>query len=106
MYAFAMSLMRNKEAADEVIQTAALKFLELFDEKSHIPDDKLRIYLFDIISTRSKNYWRDNKRRQTFLARNIIQFEPETLPLEDYVFGEFDAETIRECMRELPEEYA
>lgn len=41
MYAFAMSLMRNKEAADEVIQTAALKFLELFDEKSHIPDDKL-----------------------------------------------------------------
>lgn len=106
MYAFAMSLMRNKEAADEVIQTAALKFLELFDEKSHIPDDKLRIYLFDIISTRSKNYWRDNKRRQTFLARNIIQFEPETLPLEDYVFGEFDAEIIRECMRELPEEYA
>lgn len=105
MYAFAMSLLRDKDAADEVIQIAALKFLELFDEKGHIPDDKLRVYLFDIISTRSKNYWRDNKRRQIFATRNIVNFEPETLPLEDYVFAKFDAEIIRECIRELPEEY-
>lgn len=105
MYKFALSRMHDKDAADEVIQIASLKFLELFNEKGHIPDDKLRVYLFDIISTRSKNYWRDNKRRQNFMARNIIEFEPETLPLEDYVFAEFDAETIRECIQELPEEY-
>ena len=104
MYAFAMSLTHNKEMADEVIQSASLKFLLLFDEKSHIPDEKLRVYLFEIIDTKSN--WRDNKRRQTLFARNIIYFEPETLPLEDYVFGELDAEIISECIQELPEEYA
>lgn len=105
MYKFALSRLHDKEAADEVIQTAALKFLQLFDAKSHIPDGKLKVYLFDIIDTRSKNYWRDSKRRQSLFKRNIIHFEPETLPLEDYVFGELDAEIIRECIHELPDEY-
>lgn len=105
MYKFALSRMQDPDKADEVLQRASVKFLEIFDEKSHIPDDKLKTYLFDIIATRCKNYWRDDKRRLNFITRNIINFEPETPPLEDQIFGEIDAEIIQQCIRELPDEY-
>lgn len=106
MYRFALSRMHDPEEAAEVVQTAALKFLTIFDEKSHIPDKKLRAYLFDIVDTRCKNHKRDDKRRWNFAIRNIINFEPLTPPLEDQVFGKIDAEIIRECIEELPDEYA
>lgn len=105
MYIFALSRMHNPDEANEVIQLASVKFLEIFDEKSHIPDDKLKTYLFDIIASRCKNYWRDSKRRLDFITRNIINFEPEAPPLEDQIFGEIDADIIRQCIRELPDEY-
>lgn len=103
LWKYAYSILREDEAAADVVQQSALEFMEIFHKLTTLSEDQLRGYLFAIMRN---NVYDVCKQRKKVIPMEDIFLEAAEDDVENIVLGNLTAEQIRKCISEIPPRYA
>jgi RNA polymerase sigma-70 factor (ECF subfamily) len=103
LHAYACTIMRDVEPAEEIVQNV---FLKLWEKKAEITiRENTSAYLYRAVHNESLNYLRHRKVRsayQSYAMRQHQQTEQEK-PAEKVIMGELEKK-LEAALRELPEQ--
>ena len=99
---FVFRCLKDEELTKDVIQEVAKNFMEAFDSLTYLSERKLKGYLY-----RMTLYTVLDLQNQTSSEIPISEMREDALvfDVEEFVFGQHDAEKLREKIEQMPPRY-